>query len=320
MTTYIIRRCLMGILIILLVTLITFFVVRLLPGDPITIYIGQQSQNGSFTQQQIDAMRQQYGLNDPIFIQYIHWLGGLFKGNLGTSINYHEQVSTLMAERFPRTIDLGVTAFVIANVLGILFGVIAAVRRGTWIDSVVTALANIGITIPVFWLGLILETIFGLKLGWLPIAPVWVYPWQDFLGNIKLLIMPVTCLAVTGLAGTARQTRSSMLEVVRQDYIRTAWSKGLRERAVILRHALKLSLIPVVTLMGMGIAGIFGGAVLVETVFAIPGIGRLMTTAIFAQDYQVIQSSTLVMAALIVVANLVVDISYGWFDPRVRYS
>ena len=228
--------------------------------------------------------------------------------------------ASLMAERIPRTIDLGVTAFIIANILGILFGVIAAVRRGTWIDSVVTTLANIGITIPVFWLGLIMMTIFGLKLHWLPIAPSWVYPWQDFWGNIRLLVMPVACLAVTGMAGTARQTRSSMLEVIRQDYIRTAWSKGLRERAVILRHALKISLIPVVTLMGMGIAGIFGGAVLVETVFAIPGVGRLMTSSIFAQDYQVIQSSTLIMAAIIVVANLIVDISYGWFDPRVRYG
>ncbi len=161
--------------------------------------------------------------------------------------------------------------------------------------------------------------IFGFKAGWLPIAG-YVSPFSNFTEGVKTMIMPVICLGVTGLAGTARQTRSSMLEVVRQDYIRTAWSKGLRERAVILRHALKVSLIPVITLMGIGIGMIFGGSVLVETVFAVPGIGRLLTSSIFAQDYTVIQSGTLVISAIIVFANLIVDISYGWIDPRIRYE
>jgi peptide/nickel transport system permease protein len=198
-------------------------------------------------------------------------------------------------------------------------GVLAAIRRGSWIDTVVTTISNLGITIPVFWLGLLMMYVFGLKLGWLPIAG-YTSPFEDFWMSTKQLVMPVACLAITSLAGTARQTRSSMLEVVRQDYIRTAWSKGLRERVVIVRHALKLSLIPVITLMGIGVGMIFGGSVLVETVFAIPGIGRLLATSIFAQDYTVIQSGTLVISVIIVLSNLIVDISYGWFDPRIRYG
>jgi peptide/nickel transport system permease protein len=319
MGTYIIRRLLMGLLIIVMVSLITFFVIRLLPGDPIAIYVGNQASSGAMTEQVLERMREEYGLNDPIFIQYLHWVGGILTGDLGESINYKENVGSLMADRFPVTLHLGILAFVIANTLGILMGVVAAIRRGTWIDSTVTTLANLGITIPVFWLGLLMMYVFGLKLHMLPIAG-YVSPFTDFWQSTKLLVMPVACMAITSLAGTARQTRSSMLEVVRQDYIRTAWSKGLRERVVIFRHALKISLLPVITMMGMGVGMIFGGSVLVETVFAIPGIGRLLNTSIFAQDYQVIQSGTLIVATIIIVTNLIVDISYGWFDPRIRYS
>jgi peptide/nickel transport system permease protein len=319
MGTYIIRRLLMGLLIILMVSLIVFFVIRLLPGDPIAIYVGQQASSGAVSEQALEQMREQYGLNHPIMVQYFDWAKGVLTGNLGQSIFYREDVSSLMAERFPITLNLGIQAFVWANVLGILMGVLAAIRRGTWIDSTVTTFANIGITIPVFWLGLLMMYIFGLKLHLLPIAG-YVSPFENFWESAKLMIMPVACMAITSLAGTARQTRSSMLEVIRQDYIRTAWSKGLRERVVIFRHALKISLLPVITMMGMGVGMIFGGAVLIETVFAIPGIGRLLNSSIFAQDYQVIQSGTLIIATIIVVTNLVVDISYGWFDPRIRYS
>jgi peptide/nickel transport system permease protein len=179
--------------------------------------------------------------------------------------------------------------------------------------------ANIGITIPVFWLGYLLIYTFGLKLGWLPIYG-YTSPTKDFWLNTRQIIMPVICLAITGMAYTARQMRSAMLEVIRQDYIRTAWSKGLRERVVILKHALKNSLIPVITLMGIGVGLVFGGSVLVETVFAIPGIGRLLVSSVFAQDYQVVQSGTLVIAFIVILSNIIVDISYGWLDPRIRYG
>jgi peptide/nickel transport system permease protein len=319
LTNYIIRRLLMGIFIVILVSLIVFFTIRLLPGDPLIIYMGQQASQGQMTQEQLEFLRKEFGLDKPIMVQYFNWMNGIFHGNLGQSIYYHENVGVLMLDRFPLTLHLGITAFVIANILGIAMGVIAAIRRGSWIDTLVTTISNVGITIPVFWLGLLMMYIFGLKLGWLPISG-YTSPFDDFWMSTKQLVMPVACLAITSLAGTARQTRSSMLEVVRQDYIRTAWSKGLRERIVIIRHALKISLIPVITLMGIGVGMIFGGSVLVETVFAIPGIGRLLATSIFAQDYTVIQSGTLVISVIIVASNLIVDISYGWFDPRIRYG
>ncbi len=319
MTTYIIRRLIMGAVIIILVSLIVFFALRLLPGDPLIIYMGQQASSGQITEAQLNFLRHEYGLDRPLMIQYFSWVNGVFHGNLGQSINYHENVGSLMAERMPITLHLGLSSFVIANIIGIALGIVAAIRRGTWIDTVVTAFSNVGITIPVFWLGLLLMYLFGLRLGWLPIAG-YTSPFDDFWYSTRQLIMPVACLAITSLAGTARQTRSSMLEVIRQDYIRTAWSKGLRERVVVLRHALKITLIPVITLMGLGVGTIFGGSVLVETVFAIPGIGRLLATSIFAQDYPVIQSGTLVLSVIIVLANLIVDISYAWFDPRIRYG
>jgi len=319
MTAYIIRRLIQGIIVLILMTLIVFFAMRLLPGDPLVIYMGEQARSGTMSEQQMAIMRHEYGLDKPIIVQYFDWFGGIFRGNLGTSIYYHENVGQLLGERFPVTLYLGLMAFVVANVFGILLGIFAGVRRGTWIDTASTTIANIGITIPVFWLGYLLIYAFGYHLKWLPIYG-YVSPLKDFWSSITHAIMPVICLAITGMAYTARQMRSSMLEVIRQDYVRTAWSKGLRERNVIIKHALKNSLIPVITMMGIGLGMVFGGAVLVETVFAIPGIGRLLVTSVFAQDYVVVQSGTLVIAAIIISCNLIVDISYGWLDPRIRFT
>jgi peptide/nickel transport system permease protein len=319
MTAYIIRRLVVGIIILIIVTLIVFFAMRLLPGDPIQIFIGQQGSSGTMSEVQMEALRHEYGLDKPVMVQYFNWMGGLLHGDLGTSIYYHEDVGKLLADRFPVTLHLGLVAFIVSNVVGILLGLLAGIRRGTWIDTVATTLANIGITIPIFWLGALMIYAFGLKLHWLPIYG-YTSPFEDFWLNTKQLIMPVTCLAITGMAYTARQMRSAILEVIRQDYIRTAWSKGLGERAIILKHALKNSLIPVITLMGIGLGMVFGGSVLVETVFAIPGIGRLLVTSVFAQDYVVVQSGTLVIAFIVILSNLIVDISYGWLDPRIRYG
>jgi len=197
--------------------------------------------------------------------------------------------------------------------------VISAVRRGTWLDTIVTILANIGITVPIFWLGIILMYIFALELKWLPVFG-YTSPFNDFWMSTRQLVMPVFCLAIFSLSSIIRQTRSSMLEVMRQDYIRTAWSKGLRERVVIYRHALKNGLIPVITLIGMSLSMVIGGSVLIETVFNIPGLGRALVTAVFTKDYQVVQGFSLIIAAVVLVTNLIVDISYGWFDPRIRYN
>jgi peptide/nickel transport system permease protein len=319
MTTYIIRRLLMALVIIILVSLIVFFSIRLLPGDPLIIFLGNQAGSGTITMEEIERLREEFGLNDPLPVQYLNWVWGIVRGDLGKSIYYHEDVGKLMRDRFPVTLHLGITALVLNIVFGILMGLAAAVRRGTWIDSVSTTLANIGVTIPIFWLGYLLILLVGLELRWLPIAG-YTSPFVDFWKSTQQIIMPVFCMTITGLATTARQTRSAMLEVTRQDYIRTAWSKGLRERTVILKHALKNGLIPVITLIGMGMGMVFAGSVLVETVFAIPGVGRLLVTSIFAQDYVVIQSGTLVIALIIIISNLLVDISYGWFDPRIRFG
>ena len=319
MTTYIIRRFLLALIVLLIVTMIVFFSMRLLPGDPLVIFLGNQAQQGGITEEEIENLRERYGLNDSLAVQYFNWITDVLRGDLGESIYYHEDVGKLMKDRFPITLHLGLTALVLSNLLGIVLGIIAAVRRGKWIDTVVTVLAYIGVSIPQFFIAILLIYGVGLQLGWLPIAG-YVSPFDDFWLSTKGIIMPVICLGFMGLAGAARIMRSSMLDIIHQDYIRTAWSKGLGERSVILRHALKNSLIPMVTLMGIGVGIIFGGSVIVEMIFAIPGVGRLLYTSIFAQDYIVIQSGTLVIAAIIVFVNMLVDISYGWLDPRIRYG
>jgi peptide/nickel transport system permease protein len=319
MTTYIIRRLIQAVAVLVLMTLIVFFVMRLLPGDPLIIYVAQTAELEAMPPEMLDELRHEFGLDKPIMVQYVNWVLGIFRGDFGTSIFYREKVSKLMLERFPVTLHLGVLALILGAILGILAGLLAAVRRGKWVDKIVTPLTYTGITIPVFWLGILLIYAFGLKLKWLPISG-YTSPLDDFWLSTRQLVMPVLCLAVFGLAANARQMRSSMLEVIQQDYIRTAWSKGLRERTIIIRHAMKNSLIPVITLMGMGVGIIFGGSVLIETVFAIPGVGRLLVSSIFGQDYVVVQAITFVIAVIVLMVNLIVDISYGWFDPRIRHG
>jgi peptide/nickel transport system permease protein len=213
---------------------------------------------------------------------------------------------------------MGFFAILIASVLGTSAGVVCAIRRGTMLDQVITVIANAGISIPVFWLGILGIYAFGLTLGWLPVQG-YTSPFDDFGLSVRKMIMPTVCLSVIPLAVMARQARSAMLEVIQQDYIRTAWSKGLKERVIVLRHALKNALIPVVTLIGLQVRYVVGGSVLIETVFNIPGTGRLLVTAIFDKDFLIVQSTVLVIGVVIGVANLLVDISYGYIDPRIRY-
>lgn len=319
MLTYIVRRLLWGVVVLFLVSLIVFFSIRLVPGDPVLIYAAQMQSGGSITEEQLDKMRAEYGLDKPVPVQYVNWIKGIMTGDLGESIRYHDDVGSLLAEKLPVTLHLGLVSVVISTLLGIFFGLIAAIRRGTWIDSVVTFLSYIGLCIPVFLLALLLIYAFGLKAGWLPIAG-YTAPWDNFWLSMKQSIIPIICLTVPSLAVTARQMRSSVLEVNNMDYVRTAWAKGLRERVVVTRHVLKNSLIPVITMLGIGVGMVFGGSVIIETMCAIPGMGQLLTQSIFSRDYVVIQGGTLVIAAVIIVVNLLVDISYGWFDPRIRYE
>jgi len=321
MTTFIIRRLLHGLVVLVLVTILIFFAMRLLPGDPLLIYLAQQSQQNlrDLPPEVLEQLRHEFGLDKPLPVQYANWLSGIFKGDLGDSFFYRQSVGKMLLDRFPVTVYLGILAMIVSIILGILSGMLAAIRRGKWVDNVVTPLTYIGVTIPIFWLGILMIYVFGLKLNLLPIAG-FTSPFVDFGLSTKQLIMPVFCESIFGIASNARQMRSSMLEVIRQDYIRTAWSKGLKERVVISKHALKNSLIPVITLIGMGVSFIFGGSVLVETVFAIPGVGRLLVSSIFNHDYMVVQGITIIIALVVLLVNLIVDISYGWLDPRIRYG
>jgi peptide/nickel transport system permease protein len=319
MTTYIIQRLLWALVILIMLTLLVFFAMRLLPGDPLLIYVAQSQGLASMPPEALAKLRAEYGLDKPIMVQYFNWVGNVVRGNFGTSIYFHEDVGKLLLKRFPITIYLGTLSFIIATIVGTLAGLLAALRRSKLADQIVTPLSYIGITVPIFWLGILMIYLFGLKLHWLPIAG-YTSPLDDFWLSTRQIIMPVICLAIADIAALSRQMRSSVLEVIRQDYIRTAWSKGLQESIIVMRHVLKNSLIPVITLMGIAISLIFGGSVLVETVFNIPGIGRLMVQSIFAQDYVVVQSCALVFGIIIVLTNLMVDISYGWLDPRVRYG
>jgi peptide/nickel transport system permease protein len=316
MTAFIIRRLIQTVIILIIVSMIVFLALRLLPGDPIVMLVSQ-SQIKDYSAEQIETLRHEYGLDKSIPVQYVNWVGGLVHGDFGKSITNGEPVTKEIVKRLPITIYIGVLSFFFGIILGIPAGILSAIRRGGWLDNVVTFIANIGITIPVFWLAILLVYLFSLKLGWLPVFG-YTSPFTDFVKSTKQLVLPVFCGAIFGIAGNARQTRSSMLEVMKQDYIRTAWAKGLKERYIIFRHALKNGLIPVVTLVGMGIAGILGGSVLIETVFAIPGIGRLLVTSVFNHDYPYVQALVLMMAIATVMANFIVDLSYGWIDPRVR--
>jgi peptide/nickel transport system permease protein len=308
----------LGVIILLLVTLLVFLAMRLLPGDPLIIFISQ-SQVEIYSPEQLAELRHEYGLDRSLPTQYISWIGNILRGDMGKSINLGQDVGYLISAKLPITIYFGVMSFIVSAFFGIIFGIICALRRGKWIDSVVTVLANIGITLPAFWVGILLMYLFSLMLHWLPTSG-YVAPTESLGQSLRAAIMPVICLSLFSVASLTRQTRSAMLEVVNQDYIRTAWSKGLPEWVVIFRHTIKNAMIPVITILGLQVGLVFGGSVLIETVFNIPGMGRLMAESLFSHDYQIVQAGTLVIAVVVVLSNLIVDISYGWFDPRIRYG
>jgi peptide/nickel transport system permease protein len=316
LTTFIIRRLFLGIIVLLIASMLVFVMMHVLPGDPLVLYLGESY--NSYEPERLDEIRAELGLNKHVILQYFDWLGGVIKGDLGDSLTYQTPVSTLIKQRLPVTLNLAVLALILSTIIGPSLGVIAAVRRGKWQDTTVSVLANLGITLPVFWVGIVLLYVFSLKLGWFD--TLFTPASQSFGLYLKSLIMPVLCLSLFGTAAQTRQARSSMLEVSHQDYVRTAWSKGLKERVVVLRHMLKNGLIPVVTTMGMQVSFLFGGAVLVEKVFNIPGIGRMLADGVKARDYQVVQGGVLLMAVIIVLTNILVDMAYAWLDPRIRHS
>jgi peptide/nickel transport system permease protein len=318
MTNFIIRRLILALIVLFLVSVLTFLAMRLLPGDPVLMFISSSSMQ-EVTEEQLNLIRHEYGLDKSLPEQYLSWITGVFRGDFGQSILNKSPVIQEILKRLPITLYIGALAFIISAMIGIPAGVLCAVRRGSWLDNLVTTLSNIGITVPTFWLGILLIYFFALNLRWLPVMG-YTSPFDNFWKSTSQLIMPVFCLALGPIAGNARQARSSMLEVIHKDYIRTAWAKGLSERKIVMKHALKNGLMPVVTLSGMSVGGILGGSVLIEQVFNIPGMGRLAVTSVMTQDYPYVQTIALIMAISIVFSNLLVDISYGWLDPRVHYD
>lgn len=308
MFEYLIRRMFYIIPVLLGVMVITFLLMFVIPGDPISNMMGQRADDRI-----IERIKDELHLNDPWYVQFVSYIGRTLRGDLGKSYVTHRPVAQDILEKLPNTAKLAVGTMVVATLMGVLIGIIAAVYHNTWIDRAAMMFALFFISAPVFWFGLILIFVFGMTLGWLPISGM-----GD--GSIKYMILPALTLGTRGSAFLARMTRSTMLEVIRQDYIRTARSKGLSEKVVIFKHALKNAMIPIITILGMDFASYLNGSVLTETIFGWPGFGRYVVQAINKRDFQVIAGSVLVGALIFVLANLIVDLTYGFLDPRIRYD
>ncbi len=314
MSEFIARRLLIAIPVLLLVSLISASIMQLIPGDPAALIAGQ-----SATDIEIAQVREQLGLNRSFPVRLAEWYMNLARGDLGNSILLNRPVTQAIAERVPVTLALAGFALIITIAIGVPCGVIAAVKANTWIDQAVLTFALIGVSVPNFWLSLMLIVLFGVMLDWLPAGGYIPYaddPW----GWIQCLILPGFSLALLQVGLLARITRATMLEVMQQDFIRTARAKGLPYWLVVAKHALKNVLVPVITVIGISFGLLLSGSVVIETVYSLPGMGRLLANAIFGRDYPLIQGGLLVSAAVLVLLNLVVDVLYATVDPRVRYD
>jgi peptide/nickel transport system permease protein len=314
MLSFITRRVMQTFVVLIIVTFIVFLLLYLIPGDPARTMLGIEA-----SAQDVAALRSQLGLDRPMMVQFGSWLFHVLQGDLGRSIQFHQPVSHLITTRLPVTIYIGILALILSTILGVGAGVISAVRRGTVLDQAITVFANAGVAVPVFWLGILGIYLFALQLGWLPVQG-YTSPFENLAFSIQQIIMPVLCLAMVPLATLVRQSRSAMLEVIQQDYIRTAWSKGLKERRIIIRHALRNAMIPIVTVLGLSVRYVVSGSVLIETVFNIPGMGRLIVSGVFNKDFILVQGCVLIVALAIAITNLAVDISYAFIDARIRYE
>ena len=313
MLTFIIRRLLSTVLVMAIVAVFIFLLLHLSPGDPAAIIVGDNA-----TQVQIDAVRKQLGLDDPLAVQFVRWMARVLRGDLGTSIFSHEPVGKLIAQRIEPTLSLATTTLLLAVVVAVSLGVLAAWKVGTWVDRVVMVLAVVSFSVPVFVVGYLFIYLFSIKLGWLPVqgyAPIGegLVPW------ISHLVLPSVALGLAYVALIARITRTTMLDVLSEDYIRTARAKGVATCPMLMKHALKNAGAPIVTVIGIGVALLIGGVVITETVFNIPGVGRLVVDAISQRDYPIIQGVTLIFSGVYVMVNLIVDLSYTVLDPRIRY-
>ena len=315
MTKYIINRLLQAIPVFWIIGLMTFVLMRIPEGDPATFMAGE---NPEMTNEQIDRLREDMGLNRPLVVQYVDWQLGVFRGNLGYSYFHDVTVLTIIGQRLPKSIELALVALALGLPVALVGGILAAVYRGSWIDNVVTAFVTAGISVPSFWLGIMLIIVFAIKFNWLP-AVGYVSIFEDPVQHMRLITMPAITLGVLVAAPSMRFLRANLLEVFGQDYIRTARSKGLSDQVVIGRHALKNALIPTVTFIGLQAGSLLAGTVVVEFVFGWTGLGWFTVESINNSDFLMVQGTVLVFAALFVGINIVVDVIYAYLDPRIRY-
>ena len=307
MTRYALRRLLVTIPTILAVTLLVFLMLQLVPGDPAEIFLGEKQSSPELLEQ----VRHDMGLDRPLYEQYLSYMADLFRGDMGVSLFNNQPVTEQILDALPHTLELALTALLISTVLGVTLGVISALRHNTWVDSLSMGFALVGVSMPVFWFGLMLIFLFSVKLQWFP-------PMGQ--GGLDRLVLPALALGLLSSATLARLVRSSMLEVMNEDYIRTARAKGLRERTTIIRHALRNALSPAITVLGLQFGGLLSGAVLTETIFARVGLGRMYVESILNKDITMVQGLTLIIAIAIMVTNILVDLSYARLDPRIRYE
>ena len=314
MGRYVARRLLQLVVQVFLVATVVFLLIRLVPGDPARAILGETA-----AEEQLAKVRSQLGIDRPLPEQYVTWLGRTARGDLGTSISSGRPVMLDIQQRIGNTVELIVLSILFSLVVGMPLGILAALRANRPADYVISSAAVLGLSLPSFVVGTILLLVIGLRLGWLP--PSQFVPWQQDLGqHLRVVALPVIALSASTIAVIIRMTRSAMLEVVRQDYIRTARAKGLGDRTVIARHALRNALNPVVSIVGLEIAALLGGTVIIETIFNWPGLSSLLIAGVRARDYPVVQGVVLLIAVLTVLINLIVDLVYGWLDPRISYS
>jgi peptide/nickel transport system permease protein len=314
MLKYIIKRIILMIPVILFVSLMVFTIMHLIPGDPAYVMLGED-----VSQEAVDSLRKELGLDRSLPVQYLSWVSKAIRGDLGRSIKTNAKILDSILTRLPVTIHLAISAIVFSIIIALPVGIIAGVKPRSTADVIATVFAMGGIAMPSFWLGILLIFFISLQLGWLPISG-YVHPGEDLWDSIRHMILPAIALGGSLAATNTRFIRSSMLEVMNKEYITTARAKGLREITTIRVHALKNALIPVVTMLGLQLGLLFGGALVVETVFAIPGLGRLIVDAIFARDFPMVQGIVLFMAVFVLTANFIVDILYSFLDPRIRLS
>jgi peptide/nickel transport system permease protein len=317
MGQYLVRRLLQMIPLLLGISIIMFGLIQAAPGGPEAMFL----ESGRFIDPTIiESYRHRLGLDQPVYIQYFKWLGAAVTGDFGLSFSTSRPVSDMIVERLPATLELMLTAFIIAALIAIPLGIFSAVRQYSLLDYIGTGFSFLGIAMPVFWFGLILQLVFSVNLGWLPTSGRETVGDAGFIDQVRHLILPGIVLSLLYIAGWSRYMRSSLLSVIRKEYMLTARSKGLRERDIIWVHGVKNALIPVVSVMALDLAGLFSGAVITETVFAWPGIGRLFIQSTFSRDYPLMMGILMMGSFMVVFFNLVADMVYAWLDPRINYS